>query len=160
MIQINKLLDNEQKSNITNSILRKLPEWFGIEDSIIEYVNGVKNSDFYAAFYLDTPVGFISAKSNNEYTSEIYVIGILKEYHNQGIGKNLLETAQEDLNKNKVKFLMVKTLGNSHPDKHYKNTREFYKSVGFYPLEEIKEIWGEKNPCLIMAKTLLLNNSN
>lgn len=154
MIQIKKLLDNEQKSNITNSILRKLPEWFGIEESIIEYVNGVKNSDFYGAFYLDTPVGFISVKSNNKYTSEIYVIGILKEYHNQGIGKKLLERAQEELSKNKVKFLMVKTLGNSHPDKHYKCTREFYKNVGFYPLEEIKEIWGEENPCLIMIKTI------
>ena len=53
VIQINKLLNNEQKSNITNSILRKLPEWFGIEESIIEYVNGVKNSDFYVAYYLD-----------------------------------------------------------------------------------------------------------
>ena len=154
MIQINKLLDNEQKSNITNSILRKLPEWFGIEEAIIEYVNGVKNSDFYVAYYLEVPVGFISIKSNNNYTSEIYVIGILKEHHNHGIGKKLLETVQEELIKNEFEFLMVKTLGDSHPDKHYKLTREFYKNVGFYPLEEIKEIWGEKNPCLIMIKTI------
>jgi hypothetical protein len=49
---------------------------------------------------------------------------------------------------------MVKTLGNSHPDKNYKSTREFYSAVGFYPLEEIKEIWGEKNPCLIMIKNI------
>jgi len=154
VITINKLLCNEQKSNITNYILRKLPEWFGIEEAICEYVNGVKNSDFYVAFYLDIPVGFISVRSNNKYTSEIYVIGILKEYHNQGIGKKLLETVQEELIKNNFKILMVKTLGNSHPDKNYKSTREFYSAVGFYPLEEIKEIWGEKNPCLIMIKNI------
>jgi hypothetical protein len=65
-----------------------------------------------------------------------------------------LETAQEEIHNNNVKFLMVQTLGESHPDRHYKRTREFYSKVGFYPLEEIKEIWGKENPCLIMVKTI------
>jgi hypothetical protein len=68
MVRISKLLDNEQKSSVTNLILRELPEWFGIEEAILEYTNGVKNSDFYSAYYLDEPVGFISIKSNNAYT--------------------------------------------------------------------------------------------
>lgn len=154
MIKISKLSDKEQKSKITDFILRELPDWFGIEEAIIEYVEGVKNTDFYAAYDSGRPVGFISIKSNNEYTSEIYVMGILKQFHKRGIGKSLLETAKEDLLKNKIKFLMVKTLGESHPDENYKNTREFYVRAGFYPLEEIKEIWGEANPCLIMVKTI------
>ena len=53
-----------------------------------------------------------------------------------------------------MKFLIVKTLGDSHPDNNYKRTRGFYNKVGFYPLEEIKEIWGEENPCLIMVKSI------
>ncbi len=48
----------------------------------------------------------------------------------------------------------MKTLGESHPDENYKKTREFYKAVGFYPLEEFTEIWGKENPYLLMAKTL------
>lgn len=56
--------------------------------------------------------------------------------------------------KNKIKFLMVKTLGESHPDVNYKSTREFYYKAGFFPLEEIKEIWGKENPCLIMVKVV------
>ncbi|MFD3158735.1 GNAT family N-acetyltransferase (plasmid) [Haloimpatiens sp. FM7330] len=140
MIRISKLLNNEEKSNVANCILRQLPEWFGIEESIIEYVNRVKSTDFYAVYYLDNPVGFISIKSNNEYTSEVYVIGILKKYHNHGIGKKLLKIVEESLIKDNVKFLMVKTLGDSHPDINYKYTRKFYKKTGFYPLEEIKEI--------------------
>ena len=59
-----------------------------------------------------------------------------------------------ELIEDEIKFFMVKTLGESHPDENYKITREFYKKLGFYPLEEIKEIWGESNPCLIMVKTL------
>ncbi|MGH4119492.1 GNAT family N-acetyltransferase [Clostridium sp.] len=154
MIKIITITNNDEKQNITNSILRKLPEWFGIEEGIVEYVNGVKNTDYYVAYDSNIPVGFISIKSNNSYTSEIYVIGLKKEYHNRGIGKMFLEISQQILINRKVKFLMVKTLGESHPDKHYKNTREFYNKAEFYPLEEIKEIWGETNPCLIMVKSL------
>lgn len=154
MITIEKVLDKEEKAKITNQILRMLPQWFGIESAIVEYVEGVKSNDFYAAFLSDSPVGFISIKSNNRYTSEIHVMAILKEFHNLGIGKQLIKTAEEEMVKTKVMFLMVKTLGSSHPDKNYECTREFYSRAGFYPLEEIKEIWGEQNPCLIMVKKL------
>ena len=154
MLQIKKLLDKDIKMNVAKHIIRQLPEWFGIEEAIVDYINGTVNSDFYAAYDSDKPLGFISIKANNEYTSEIYVMGILKEYHNRGIGRKLLKSAEDTLIKNKVKFLMVKTLGESDLDINYRITREFYKSMGFYPLEEIKEIWGEDNPCLIMIKSL------
>ncbi|SHD77974.1 GNAT family N-acetyltransferase [Schnuerera ultunensis] len=151
---IKEISDPKSKSNITNSILRKLPDWFGIEEAIIEYVDKVKDTIFYAAFDNDKPIGFLSLKFNNEYTCEIYVMGIKKEYHNKGIGRELVERAISYLIKKNYKFLMVKTLGESHLDKNYKKTREFYNKLGFYPIEEIKGIWGEHNPCLIMVKSL------
>ncbi|NRD80880.1 GNAT family N-acetyltransferase [Bacillus sp. BRMEA1] len=151
---IKEIIDNKEKSKVTNYILRRIPEWFGIEEAIKNYVKEVGDTDFYALFLEDKPIGFISIKSNNHYTSEIYVMGILKEYHNKGIGKKLLLKAEETLINKQVKFLMVKTLGESHPDLNYKSTRQFYFRAGFYPLEEIKEIWGKENPCLIMVKNL------
>jgi ribosomal protein S18 acetylase RimI-like enzyme len=135
-------------------ILRTLPQWFGIEEAIVEYTREVKNTDFYIAYLDNKPVGFVSVKSNNIYTSEIYVIAVLREYHNAGIGKKLMKTVEAELITNRVKLLMVKTLGSSHPDKNYKRTREFYSRVGFYPLEEVIEIWGKENPCLIMVKSI------
>ncbi len=45
-------------------------------------------------------------KTNNEYTAEIYVMGILMEYQNKGIGKALLKIAEEDLKKDSYKFLI------------------------------------------------------
>ncbi|CAK7026356.1 GNAT family N-acetyltransferase [Tissierella sp.] len=150
-----KLIDNEElKSNITDFVLRHLPDWFGIEEAIMEYVDKVKETVFYVAFDDDRPIGLLSLKFNNKCTSEIYVMGILKEYHNKGIGKKLVERAVSYSLENGYKFLMVKTLGETHPDKNYKKTREFYGKVGFYPLEEIKEIWGEQNPCLLMVRSL------
>ena len=152
---IYKLIDDEElKSNITDFVLRQLPDWFGIEESIIEYVGNVKETIFYTAFDDGKPIGFLSLKINNEYTSEIYAMGILKEYHNKGIGRDLVEKAVSYSLENNYKLLMVKTLGESHPDKNYKKTREFYRKVGFYPLEEIKEIWGEQSPCLLMVRSL------
>lgn len=154
MNEINIIIDKEKKSQIANNILRKLPEWFGIEESTAEYIRNVKETDFYAAYDVDIPVGFLSIKYINPFTSEIYVTGILKEYQHKGIGRDLLSKALEALKSQSTKFLMVKTLGESHPDKNYKITREFYKAVGFYPVEEIKEIWGPENPCLIMIMNL------
>lgn len=154
MYSIKQVMDKDEKSCIADSILRKLPEWFGIEESIVEYVNGVKETEFYGAFDSDLPIGFISIKENNKFTSEVYVTGILKEYHNKGIGRNLLEKAEKALKDKGIIYLMVKTLGESHPDLYYKVTRNFYNRVGFYPLEEIKEIWGKENPCLIMVKNI------
>lgn len=52
--------DGESKSNITDSLLRQLPEWFGVEESIIEYVDNVKDTIFYVAFDNDNPIGFLS----------------------------------------------------------------------------------------------------
>lgn len=118
--------DGESKSNITDSLLRQLPEWFGVEGSIIEYVDNVKDTIFYVAFDNDNPIGFLSLKFNNKYTSEVYVMGITKEYHKIGIGRQLIEKSVVYSRENGYKLLMVKTLGESHQDKHYKKTREFY----------------------------------
>lgn len=160
MFKIIEIQDIELKSNITDCILRKLPEWFDIEEAIVEYVEGVKDTKFYVAYDSEKPIGFISIKHNNEYTSEIYVIGVLKEYQGKHIGKSLVEVANNTLADIGTKFLQVKTLGPSNSNKYYADTRKFYEGVGFYPLEEIKELWDEINICLIMIKNIKLKNSH
>ena len=154
LVEIKKLISKEEKSNIANSILRQLPEWFGIEEAILEYVQGVKETDVYVCYISEKTVGLISVKANNEFTHEIFLMSIIKGFQNRGIGKKLLKVVQDSLKDSKVKFLMVKTLGESHPDKYNKNTREFYHKAGFYPLEENFDIWGRQTPCLLMVKNI------
>lgn len=149
-----KIVENdEHKFMITDNILHQLPKWFSIEESIVEYVEGVKGKVFYAVYEGEDIIGFICLKSNNQYTAEIYVLGILVQYHRSGIGRKLVNALEQYSKENNYKFLMVKTLGESSDNEYYKRTREFYKNVGFYPLEENKEIWKE-NPCLIMVKCI------
>lgn len=156
-IDIRTVSKATEKSNICELVLRNLPQWFGIEESIKEYVNGVKDEIFLSAYVGDIPIGFLSIKDHNKFTSEIYVLGILKEFHGKGIGKKLIKAAEDILVKQDKKFLTVKTLGDSHPDENYKKTKKFYSAMGFYPLEEFTEIWDKGNPCLFMVKTLKLN---
>ena len=51
-------------------------------------------------------------------------------------------------------LLHVKTLAPSHPDPGYAATRAFYAAVGFRPLEELPQVWGPENPCLLMVRPL------
>ncbi len=146
--------DPKKKSEICEFILRSLPGWFGIEKAIIDYGEGVKDKLFLTVYVKSIPVGFIAMKEHNEHTSEIYVMGIVKELHGRGIGKRLLCNVERRMLEQGKKFMSVKTLSDSHPDGNYDRTRKFYRSVGFYPLEELKGLWGEENPCLIMVKPL------
>lgn len=154
MIIVKEITDDLMKSAITEKILRQLPEWFGIEASLLEYIENVKQKLFYAAYDGENVVGFICSKYHNQYTADIHLTGILKQYHRRGIGKELVAVVEKQLIEKGFKMFMVKTLGESVDYEFYHRTRAFYRSVGFYPLEEFREIWDEDNPCLIMAKSL------
>ena len=153
-MKIIKIKKKAERSRICKDIIESLPDWFGIESSNHEYIKGSANTDFYAAYMFDKVVGFFSVISHFPQTSEIYVCGILPDFHRLGIGRKLILIVEEDLRKNKKKFLTVKTLSSSHSDKGYAKTREFYKACGFLPVEEFKELWGKENPCLFLVKPL------
>ena len=153
-LNIQEEKDRARKSAICESVIRSLPDWFGIEQAILDYIEGVKDKYFLSVKIGEIPVGFISIEDHNEYTSEVYVLGIVGELHGKGIGKRLFEEVDEKLSKEGKKFLTVKTLSDSHPDEHYRRTRAFYNSMGFYPLENFEDLWGKENPCLLMVKVL------
>ena len=152
MIEIQEIYSPDEKSDICNDILRALPEWFGIESAIVDYTNNVKMMTFYAAFDRGKPVGFVAVKAHNLHTSEAYVMGILKEYHKQGIGKRLVVCCENYCKEHNMEFLTVKTLDEACESDSYRQTRLFYTSLGFKPLEVLPLHWDESNPCLFMAK--------
>lgn len=49
MIEIKEVTGGE-KEYICMKILSALPNWFGIESSIVEYTNEVKNHSFFVAY--------------------------------------------------------------------------------------------------------------
>jgi ribosomal protein S18 acetylase RimI-like enzyme len=65
-----------------------------------------------------------------------------------------MEALEAHLQAQGIEYLQVKTLSPAHPDKNYAKTRAFYHALGFRPLEEFPDLWGEQNPCLQMIKYL------
>jgi ribosomal protein S18 acetylase RimI-like enzyme len=135
-------------------ILRSLPDWFGIEESILQYSSQIEHLPTFLAKTSEDVTGFLSIKQHNPFSAEILVMGIRSEFQRQGIGRKLLNVAQVWLRQQGIEYLQVKTLGPSNDDLNYAKTRDFYEAMGFRALEELPQIWDEQNPCLILVKRL------
>lgn len=151
MPEIRPLRPGEEKT--CEDILRSLPDWFGIEEAIVQYVRDVETMESYLCLVSDQPVGFLTLHRHNDYSAEIQVMGVLGEHQGRGIGRALVEHAEKVLGDGSTEFLQVKTLGPSRPDANYERTRGFYERMGFRPLEE-NRLWGDVNPCMIYVKHL------
>ncbi len=135
-----------------------MPDWFGIESAIVEYVNNVRVLPTFLATMHSEVVGFLTIKRRFEKAAEMYVLGVLKEHHRSGVGRAMVRAAEDWLASQGVEYLQVKTLSESRDDPNYARTRQFYLGVGFQPLEEFPTLWGERNPCLLMVKRLALEH--
>lgn len=142
------------KSEVTKSVLLSLPDWFGIEEFTNAYIRNSGELPRFVAFEEDRAVGFLSLKKHSEYAAEVYVMGVLPEFHRKGIGQALLKEAESWLADKGVEFLQVKTLSEDRECEFYKKTRLFYQANGFRPLEVFSELWDASNPCFLMVKSL------
>ena len=152
--EIREIGDNNKKTEYTNLILRKSPEWFGNEKGIQEYVNSVHKFPYWAAFDNDNCIGFFSLKIHYNRTGDIYVCCVDPNYHGKGIGTLLYKELEKYCVKSNCEYIIVKTLSEIAQYKPYLKTIEFYKKIGFKELLTLTEMWDEQNPCLIMIKNL------
>ena len=148
------IADAAERSRLCETILGGLPEWFGIEQAIYDYVREVARLETLAVMADDGPAGFLSLKRHTAYAAEVYVMGVRADLHGRGLGTALLQTAEDHLRADGVEYLQVKTLGASRVSRGYERTHSFYEARGFRPLEELHGVWDEENPCLLMVKRL------
>jgi ribosomal protein S18 acetylase RimI-like enzyme len=135
-------------------LMRDLPEWFGIESSIVGYVEAERTLPTTAALSDDEFVGGCVVRPHTPRAAEIELLAVAPTLHRQGIGRQLVHTVEADLRNQGIELLQVKTSGPSGGSEEYARTRAFYEAIGFIPLEERTDIWGPENPCLIMVKPL------
>ena len=93
-------------------------------------------------------MGFLYLKETGAATAELYVMGVLKEYHRQGIGRELVHNAKRTVSEAGYSFMQVKTVQMGKYEE-YDRTNQFYLSLGFQEFEVFPTLWDEWNPCQI-----------
>lgn len=142
-----------EKQKIARTILADLPDWFGIPESTAAYVADCGKYTLLADFEQDEAVGFAALKPTSPQTAELYVMGVKKALHRQGIGARLFEALRARAKEEGYRFLQVKTVAaGCYPE--YDRTRLFYEAMGFSALEVFPTLWDEHNPCLVMVMAL------
>ena len=152
-MKVNRIADCAQKERIAREILEALQEWFEVTEAREQYIRDSREWIFFAAKQNGRAAGFLCLKETGRSTVELAVMGVLQEYHRQGVGKALFGAAKACAASLGYEFMQVKTVQmGCYED--YDRTNRFYQSVGFKELEVIPEIWGKENPCQIYVQSL------
>ena len=153
MMEIRQILETDEKQIISSQILNALPQWFGIPESVQEYVRSSSGMPFWAAFESERPIGFLARKKTGDAAAEIYVMGVLPEYHRKGVGRELYAALENDARQHGIRYLQVKTVKmGCYP--FYDKTNRFYQSMGFSELECFPQLWDVWNPCQIYVMAI------
>jgi GNAT superfamily N-acetyltransferase len=150
-----ELATGKLSAEVAEAVMRALPQWFGLEESLLDYVEAARTVPTFVANEDSAKVGFLTLKPQTAHAAEILAMGVLPEWHRRGLGRALVEAATQHALSDGARLLQVKTLGPSHPSENYAHTRAFYESLGFIPMEETTAFWGAANPCLVLVKPLV-----
>ncbi len=148
-----EITDSKEKQAIARKVLEALTDWFAIEESREEYISGCANWTFFAAKEDGDAVGFLCLKETGKATVELAVMGVLKDFHRSGIGRQLVEKAKETARLQGYEFMQVKTVKMGMYE-DYDRTNLFYISCGFKEFEVFPLLWDEANPCQIYVMSM------
>lgn len=154
-ITIKRSTDTEEAFGIAKS----LPEYFS-EEGLKSIKDDVAKHILFGAYLRNAMVAFATYKELNSEAIEMTWIAVKKEYQDKGIGKKLIKESLKQIGES-YKICQTKTLSEIHPDKGYERTRNFYKRLGFVPLETIQPYpgWSKDDPCQIFVKCLRCQDS-
>ena len=146
--------DPDEKRLIARTVLEDLTEWFEIEESREGFIKDCVDWTFLAAKNDDGSImGFLCLNETGNATVELAVMGVMKEYHRNGVGRKLVERAKETAKTDGYEFMQVKTVKMGMYE-DYDRTNLFYRSCGFKELEVLPLLWDEANPCQIYVMSL------
>mgnify|MGYP003371021970 FL=1 len=143
-MRIQMLDDRQEKQRVARVILEALPEWFGIPEARENYIRESADEIMLVSSEGGEPDGFLCLKETGRGTLELAVMGVLKEYHRQGVGTALVQAAKRIARERGYSFLQVKTVQmGRYPE--YDATNRFYLSLGFKEFEVFPTLWDEWN---------------
>ena len=144
----------KDREAISRNVLSALPEWFGIDSALDNYVAHAASAPMMIAEVQGEVVGYVAIAEHFGTNCEPHSMGVLPALHRQGIGRALVETTARWAHDRGYAYLTVKTLAVTHRDPNYAATRLFYRKMGFQPFEVLETLWGRDLPCLLMMRRL------
>ena len=148
-----EITDSAEKQAIARKVLEALTEWFEVEESREGYIADCASWTFLTAKDGAKPMGFLCLKKTGNATVELAVMGVKKECHRSGIGRQLMEAAKQAAKQEGYSFLQVKTVKMGIYE-DYDRTNLFYIACGFREFEVFPLYWDEANPCQIYVMSL------
>lgn len=138
---------------LCRQITADLPEYFGLSECNEHYAIGVRTRDNFAVKLGPNYLGLLSLEFPYPKNANIYWMGVLHLYHNQGIGQMLVDAASHYASHLGAVTMTVETLAPDESDENYLKTYGFYEGQGFKPLFNLKPAGYEWN-MVYMAKEL------
>ena len=86
-----ELITGRQWPEAIEQLLRSLPEWFGIEQALLDYVEHSRTLPTTAALDGDEVVGACVVRRHFPRSAEIELLAVRRDRHRQGIGRRLVE---------------------------------------------------------------------
>lgn len=145
----------ERDPEAIRSVLTALPDWFGDPVALDNYVAAGASDEYSSLIARESgrPLGVALVRRHFHESAELHLIAVEPTAHSHGIGRSLIERMVMDLGADGCSLLSVHTVGPSYESDHYSRTREFYRALGFLPLEEhIGLDW--RGPTLILVRAL------
>jgi GNAT superfamily N-acetyltransferase len=121
-----------------DAIIASLPEWFGLEEGIIQCAADVRSQPGLVAERDGSVVGFLTMARPYPTTPEISWLAVRASERRRGIGRALIDAIGERCRADGDRILLVKTLSDREdPGPEYTETRAFYLAMGFVPVVEL-----------------------
>ena len=134
------------------AIVRALPKWFS-ETGIKNMEIDLKYQRGLVAIKDDRIHGFLTFYVY-EGQAQLAWMGVLPEFHRQGVGRLLLTELIQTVKTDGIILLKVNTLGDSVDYSPYDSTRAFYRSLGFRESQRIQQDNPDCPELLILGKDL------
>lgn len=136
------------------ALMAGLADWFPATTAAEAYLADLPRLPTWVAVLDGAVTGLVSVTRPAPHAFEVHLLAVAKERHREGVGRALLRLAERFAQTLGARFMQVKTLGPSHPDPFYEQTRAFYRRLGYDALFETDRLRGEGNPTLVLVKAL------
>jgi NTP pyrophosphatase (non-canonical NTP hydrolase) len=133
-----EVVNADQAEALCRTITNDLPEYFGIPSANEQYFKCIHSCKNLAGKINNHYIGLLSLNFPYANNSNIYWMGVLRQYQAKGVGHKLIEEACQLAKMLNATTMTVETVAPRESDENYLKTYQFYQSTGFKPLINMK----------------------